>query len=191
LRSPVLLGAALLLVASLVPEASRGRSLETVLGRRTRQPARVHRATALMGQAQLLLGSGVAALAFFGGAHLPGADSSLVPSFGSSLGRVALVLVKAWSIAGGIATLRWILGRVDIDEVRGLTLRVALPASAVLLGLASLARQAPFERLLAVSDRGVAWASLAGWLVLTALVARRAAPGRALAEGDRGPNPWL
>jgi len=190
-RSPLLLGAAVLLLGSLVPEASRGRSLETVLGRRTRQPARIHRATALTGQVQLLLGSGVAALAFFGGGHLPGVGYSLVPSFAGALAGVALLLLKAWSLAGAIAALRWVLGRVDIDEVRGLMLRVALPVSIVLVGLATLARQAPFERLLAVSDRGIAWVCLAGWLTLTALVARRAVPRRALAEGDRGPNPWL
>jgi NADH:ubiquinone oxidoreductase subunit H len=190
-RSPVLLGAALLLVLSLVPEASRGRSLETVLGARRAQPSSRHAATAAAGTAQLLLGSGVAAQAFFGGPALPGVGHSLVPSFGVALGGVALLLLKSWAIAAGVTGLRWTLGRVDIDEVRGLTLRVGLPVAAVLLGLAALAQQAPFEHLLAVSDRGMAWACLAGWLTLGMLIVRRVAPGRALAPSERGPNPWL
>jgi NADH:ubiquinone oxidoreductase subunit H len=190
-RSPVLLGAALLLVLSLVPEASRGRSLDTVLGARRAPPSPGHAATAAAGSAQLLLGSGVAAQAFFGGPALPGVGHSLVPSFGVALGGVALLLLKSWAIAAAVAGLRWTLGRVDIDEVRGLTLRVGLPVAAVLLGLAALAQQAPFEHLLAVTDRGMAWACLAGWLTLGALIARRVAPGRTLAPSERGPNPWL
>jgi hypothetical protein len=190
-KSPVLLGAALLLVLSLVPEASRGRSLETVLGARHAARGRRHLATSATGTAQLLIGSGVAAQAFFGGAVLPGAGHSLVPSFGVALGGVALLLLKSWAIAAAVTGLRWTLGRVDIDEVRGLTLRVGLPVAAVLLGLATLAEQAPFEHLLAVSDRGMAWACLAGWLTLGVLIARRVAPGRALAPSERGPNPWL
>ncbi len=190
-KSPVLLGAALLLVLSLVPEASRGRSLETVVSARRAEHGRRHVATAATGTAQLLIGSGVAAQAFFGGTALPGAGQSLVPSFGVALAGVALLLLKSWAIAAAVAGLRWTLGRVDIDEVRGLTLRVGLPVAAVLLGLATLAEQAPFAHLLAVSARGMAWAGLAGWLTLGALIARRAAPGRALAPSDRGPNPWL
>lgn len=189
-KSPLLLAAALLFVLSLVPEASRGRSLETALGSgrpgATRAPA-----TALTGQAQLLLGSGVAALAFFGGPHLPGVGYSLVPGFGSALAGVALALVKTWVVAGGVALLRWVLGRIDIDEVRGLTLRAGMPLGASLVGFALLARTAPLEHLLALSDRGLAWASLAAGALLCAFIARRLVPGRAVAEAERGPNPWL
>jgi hypothetical protein len=138
-----------------------------------------------------LLGSGVAAQAFFGGSALPGVGQSLVPSFGVALAGVALLLLKSWTIAAAVAGLRWTLGRVDIDEVRGLTLRVGLPVAATLLGLAVLAEQTPFEHLLAVSDRGMAWTCLAGWMTLGLLIARRVSPGRALAASERGPNPWL
>jgi NADH:ubiquinone oxidoreductase subunit H len=190
-RSPVLLAASLLLVLSLVPEASRGRSLETVLGPRRRAHGRRHSATAVTGTAQLLLGSGVAAQAFFGGASVPGAAHALVPSFGLAFAGVTLALLKGFAIALLVTGLRWVLGRVDIDEVRGVTLRVGLPVAALLVGLATLAQQAPFEHLFAVSDRGMAWACLAGSLALALLMARRVAPGRTLAAHERGPNPWL
>jgi hypothetical protein len=190
-RSPVLLGASLMLVLSLVPEASRGRSLETVLGGRRIATARGHAATSATGTAQLLLGSGVAAQAFFGGPALPGVGHSLVPSFGVALAGVAVLLLKSWAIAALVAGLRWTLGRVDIDEVRGLMFKVGLPGAAILLALAALAEQAPFDHLLAVSDRGMAWACLAGWTTLAVLIARRVSPGRALAPSERGPNPWL
>jgi hypothetical protein len=114
-----------------------------------------------------------------------------VPAFGTALAGTLLVLVKAWLVAGLVTGVRWVLGRVDIDEVRGLTLRVGLPGSALLLGLAELARQAPFERVLALGDRGLAWACLLGWLTLALVVARRVAPRRVALEGERGPNPWL
>jgi len=189
-KSPLLLAASLALVLSLVPEASRGRSLETALGSGRPAPVRAP-ATALTGQAQLLLGSGVAALAFFGGAHLPGVGYSLVPGFGVALAGVGLALLKTWTVAGCVAALRWVLGRVDIDEVRGLTLRAGVPVGAALVGFALLGRTAPLEHWLAFGDRGLAWASVAAGALLCAFVVRRFVPGRPLAEGERGPNPWL
>jgi NADH:ubiquinone oxidoreductase subunit H len=189
-KSPLLLASSLLFVLSLVPEASRGRSLETALGSK-RLPTPRAAATALTGQAQLLLGSGVAALAFFGGPHLPGVGVSLVPGFGVALAGVALALLKTWTVSGSVALLRWVLGRIDIDEVRGLTLRAGVPLGAALVGCALLARTAPLEHLLAVSDRGLGWASVAAGVFLCAFLARRLVPRRAVADGERGPNPWL
>lgn len=191
-RGPLLFGAATLLFLSLVPEASRGRSLETVLGQPVGRREVVHNlGPALAGQAGLLLGSGVLALAFLGGARVPGVALSFAPTFGVALGGVLVVLVKAWLVAGAVSGVRWALGGVDIDEVRALTLRVGVPVAAVLFGLSLLARRAPFEHLLAVSDRGLAWACLAGWVVLALALARRVAPRRVALEGERGPNPWL
>jgi len=190
-RGPVLFGAATLLFLSLVPEVSRGRSLSTVLGpvasRRDPRPF----GPALAGQAQLLLGSGVLALAFLGGPRVPGVTLSFSPTFGVALGGVLVVLAKAWAVAGAVTSVRWALGGVDIDEVRGLTLRIGVPVAAALFGLSLLARRAPFEHLLAVSDRGLAWACLLGWVVLALALARRVAPRRIALEGERGPNPWL
>ncbi|HSU40960.1 MAG TPA: PDZ domain-containing protein [Polyangiaceae bacterium] len=190
-KSPVLLAAASLLVLSLVPEVSRGRSIALALAAEKGRAERRQAAAALMGQAQLLIVSGVTALAFFGGARLPGTSSSLAPSLGLALASVLWLLLKAWAIAGSVTALRWVLGRLDIDEVRGLTLRAGVPLAAALVVLAALAREKPFERWLAASDRGLGWACLAGWLTLAVLVARRVAAGRALADGERGPNPWL
>lgn len=190
-RGPVLFGAAALLFLSLVPEASRGRSLHTALAPTRGKRERGQLGTALAGQAQLLLGSGVLALAFFGGASAPGVPFSLTPSLGPALGGVLLVLVKTWLIAGAVSGVRWALGGVDIDEVRGLTLRVGVPSAALVFGLSLLARRAPFERLLAVSDGGLAWACLVGSVVLTVAVLRRGVPRRVALEGERGPNPWL
>jgi hypothetical protein len=187
----VLFGAATLLFLSLVPEASRGRSLATVLGPARGKLERGHLATALAGQAQLLLVSGVLALAFFGGARAPGLPLSLAPALGAALFGVLVVLVKTWVIAALVSGLRWALGRVDIDEVRGLTLRVAVPAAALVFGLSLLARRAPFERMLALSDGGLAWACLVGSVVLLFAVLRRGVPRRVALEGERGPNPWL
>ena len=190
-RGPVLFGAALLFFASLVPEASRGRSLDTALGRaRVRSEPR-HLGTSLAGQAQLLLGSGAFALAFCGGSRLPGVAVSLAPPFGVALAGALLVLVKTWFVALSVVAVRWVLGGIDIDEVRGLTVRVGLPVSGALVGLSLLTRQEPFEHVLALGGRGVAWACLVGWVVLAAAVAWRVAPGRVALEGERGPNPWL
>ncbi len=190
-KSPLLLAAASLLVLSLVPEVSRGRSLALALGPEKGRAERRQAAAALMGQAQLLLVSGVTALAFCGGARLPGTSSSLAPSLGMALGGVLWLLLKTWAIAGSVTALRWVLGRLDIDEVRGLTLRAGLPLAAALVVLAALAREKPFERWLAAGDRGLGWACLAGWLTLAVLVARRVAAGSSLADGERGPSPWL
>jgi NADH:ubiquinone oxidoreductase subunit H len=190
-RGPLLFGAATLLFLSLVPEASRGRSLETVLGQPVCRRELRQLGPALAGQAALLLGSGVLALAFLGGARVPGVELSFAPSFGVALGGVLIVLAKAWLVAGAVTGVRWALGGIDIDEVRALTLRIGVPVAAVLFGLSLLARRAPFEHLLAVSDRGLAWACLVGWVVLALALARRVAPRRVALEGERGPNPWL
>jgi NADH:ubiquinone oxidoreductase subunit H len=190
-RGPLLFGAATLAFLALVPEASRGRALETVLGPARPKAGRVQRGTALAGQALLLVGSGVFALAFLGGARVPGAPTSFVPTFGVALAGVLSLLAKTWLVAGSVSALRWVLGRVDIDEVRGLTLRAALPAATLLFGLAFLAERAPFERLLSLSDRGLAWACLGGWLALALTLAIRVGPRRVILEGERGPNPWL
>ena len=190
-RGPVLFGAALLFFLSLVPEASRGRSLDTALGGARGMPAPRQLGPALASQAQLLFGSGALALAFCGGARLPGVAVSLAPTFGVALGGALFVLVKTWVIALGVVAVRWVLGGVDIDEVRALSVRVGLPASAALVGLSLLARQEPFEHALALGDRGLAWACLAGWVILAGVLAWRVAPGRVALEGERGPNPWL
>jgi hypothetical protein len=190
-KSPLLLGAAALLILSLVPEVSRGRTLTFAPSADKRRSERRQAALALVGQAQLLLVSGVAALAFLGGTHLPGVHATLVPSLGVALAGVACGLLKAWAVAGFVAALRWALGRLDIDEVRGLTLRVGVPVAVALVAVAALSRQKPFEHWLAASDRGLTWACLAGWLTLAVLVGRRVVSGRALVEGERGPNPWL
>ena len=190
-RGPVLFGAATLLFLSLVPEASRGRSLDTVLGSQRGKRTIPHLGIALTSQAQLLLVSGVVALAFLGGARVPGVALSFSPTFGVALGGVLIVLAKAWLVAGAVSGVRWALGGVDLDEVRALTLRVGVPAAAVLFGLSLLARRAPFEHWLAVSDRGLAWACLVGWFALVLALARRVVPRRVALEGERGPNPWL
>jgi hypothetical protein len=190
-RGPALFGAALLFFLSLVPEASRGRSLATVLGA-VRAPAEGQKlAPALAGQAQLLFGSGALALAFCGGARLPGVAVSLAPTFGVALAGALLVLAKTWLIALAVVSVRWVLGGVDVDDVRGLLVRAGLPVAASLVGLSLLARQAPFEHVLALGNRGLAWACLLGWVVLAAVVAWRVAPGRVALEGERGPNPWI
>ena len=114
----------------------------------------------------------------------------MVPTLGIALSGVAWLLLKAWALAGLVSGLRWVLGRLDIDEVRGVTLRVGVPVAVALVGLAALAREKPLEHWLAASDRGVALACLAGALTLAVFVARRVVQG-ALVDGDRGPNPWL
>jgi hypothetical protein len=190
-RGPALFGAALLFFLSLVPEASRGRSLATVLGA-VRAPAEGQKlATALAGQAQLLFGSGALALAFCGGARLPGVAVSLAPTFGVALAGALLVLAKTWLIALAVVGVRWVLGGVDVDDVRGLLVRAGLPVAGSLVGLSLLARQAPLEHVLALGNRGLAWACLLGWVVLAGVVAWRVAPGRVALEGERGPNPWI
>jgi len=190
-RGPVTFGATLLAFAALVPEAARERSPDAVPRATRAVPARRELSTALAGQTVLLLGSGVLALICFGGGRVPWGAASLVPSAGAALTGVLVVLAKTWSVAFAVAGVRWALGRVDIDDVRAFTLRVFVPASLVLVGLAVLARQPAIEHALALGERGLGAACLAGWFVVAVALAHRLRPRRVALEAERGPNPWL
>jgi NADH-quinone oxidoreductase subunit H len=194
-RSPIELGAGLLFVLSLVPEASPAAAdlpeAETPPGRCGSES--VSRA---LGSAvewtHLLVAGFLMALFFLGGWKLP----FVSPSLGrySVLYRVigaAWFSGKAWAVVVSVLVIRWAVGRVRVDQIMGLCFRWLVPLSIATLGLAAVWGHVPSSPVLH-SLSGVTSIVLFGLCVFMLLrLGRRVISECAKSDGQLGINPWL
>ena len=102
-----------------------------------------------------------------------------------------LLVIKTFGIVVIVATLRWALGRVSVEQCRGALLRVGLPA-AVALPVAAKLWTIGAEGLVLSAYRGVIALALFVATALTCvLVARRLGQNLRLHRGEPSINPWL
>jgi hypothetical protein len=105
-------------------------------------------------------------------------------------GAVLLVL-KTFSVVLLVATLRWSLGRVSVEQCRGAILRFGLPAS-IALPLAAKLWTIGAEGLVLSAYRGVIALALFVATGLTSLlIVRRLGQNLRLHRGEPSINPWL
>ncbi len=189
-KSPILLAAMLVFFASLVPDAARGSGDDALSPLASKRPL-ARSVPELAGWAHLVLSCGVGSFAFLGGArafgfgHLPDAPLS------ASLTSAAVVVLKTLLFVLAVLVARVIIGRPDVRETKGLTLRVLVPV-ALFAVLATVVLQRTDVRPVA----GAVAATLGVSLFLFALLfgasfARRVFVGTLGRDTEPGVNPWI
>jgi hypothetical protein len=100
-------------------------------------------------------------------------------------------VLKTFGVVLLVATLRWALGRVSVEQCRVALVRVALPTSILLPVLAKLWTIGS-EGLVLSAYRGVIALALFVATVLTCLlIVRRLGQNLRLHRGEPNINPWL
>lgn len=187
--SPVHFLALLLGLFGLVPEATLTSTASSTLAAR---PSKRWPALPAVEWAHLVISAGLLSIMLLGGFAVPWLselDRTSLPGR-MATGAVLLVL-KTFSVVLLVATLRWILGRVSVEQCRGALLRVGLPA-ALLMPLAAQAWAIGARGLVLSAYRGViALALFVATAALCALVARRLGQNLRQQRGEAGVNPWL
>jgi hypothetical protein len=140
----------------------------------------------------LVLSAGLLAITLLGGFAVPWlSELDRTSSNGRMATGALLLIVKTLLLVVVVATLRWALGRVSVEQCRGALLRMGLPA-AFLLPILTRLWAAGSEGLVLSAYRGVialalfVATALLGALMLKA-VSRNLRPERA----EPGVNPWL
>jgi hypothetical protein len=185
LRGPLPLFSFAILALSLVPEVARGPSEPGA--KLTSGHGRLRGLPEIVASAQLVLVSGVAALAFLGGARSGGDRGGSVVS----LIGIALLLLKTVGVSGLVLLGRRALGPFDLADARGPLLARLLPAALVCLGTSVVLRRVASDTFRAGLERSAAACFVALALVLLLLVARRAVAGVRQRSAEPGLNPWI
>ncbi len=182
-RAPVPLFSALVLLVALVPDPALGRR---PLGATAAEPARgLSVVPRLLARVTLIVVTGLAAIAWFGGMRASEASNLLAP-----LGAL-LLLLKTLSLAGLVLALRRFAGRLDLDEARGPLLFWLLPASLGLGALSWLGRRTALDAGLDGAARAAAAVCLAGGVALLVALVVRAHLGARRRPPAPGLNPWI
>jgi membrane-associated protease RseP (regulator of RpoE activity) len=185
LRGPLPLFSFAILALSLVPEAPRGPSDPGAPA----TPGRDRRRTLpeIVASAHLVLVSGVAALAFLGGAR-SGADrgGTVVSLIG-----IALLLLKTVGMSGLVLLARRAFGPFDLADARGPLFTRLLPAALVCFCASVVMRRLANDTFRVALERSAAACSFAVALAVLLLLARRAFVGVRQRSADAGLNPWI
>ena len=187
--SPLHFMALLLGIFALVPEGALASSASSSL---PRPPTKRWPALPAVEWAHLVVCAGLLSIMLLGGFAVPWL-SELDRTGGAArmaIGAVLLV-IKTFGIVLIVATLRWALGRVSVEQCRGALLRVGLPA-ALALPVAAKLWTIGAEGLVLSAYRGVIALALFVATALTCvLVARRLGQNLRLHRGEPSINPWL
>lgn len=186
LSTPVGVFGALVCVASLVPEN------EPWAPNYPAADARQRRASVLggVGFLHLFVCCGITALVFFGGTKLPGVPANLSTSLFADAAGALLLLSKTLALFCFVLGVRALLSRVDVEEVKGISLKMLAPFSLALLGLALGLRVTGLGAMPREVSASVGVSLFAGALVLSAFAFRRVRAALA-ARPDEGVNPWI
>jgi NADH:ubiquinone oxidoreductase subunit H len=188
--SPVLLVATLVFFASLVPEAGRGSGDDALSPTASRRPL-ARAVPELVGWAHLVVWSGVGSFAFLGGArafgfgHLPDAPLS------ASLTSAAVVVAKTLFVVLGVLGARAVIGRPDVRETKGLTLRVLLPVALFAVLATLLMQRADVRPIAGAVAATLGVSSFLFALLFAASFARRVVSGTLGRDAEPGVNPWI
>ena len=187
--SPLHFMALLLGVFALVPEGTLASSASTSL---PRPLTRRWPALPAVEWAHLVLSAGLLSIVLLGGFAVPWlSELDRTSSAGRMATGAVLLVLKTFGVVVLVATLRWALGRVSVEQCRGALLRVGLPA-ALFLPVATKVWTIGAEDLVLSAYRGVIALALFVATVLTCvLVARRLGQNLRLHRGEPSINPWL
>jgi NADH:ubiquinone oxidoreductase subunit H len=187
--SPLHFMALLLGIFALVPEGALPSSASSSLPRPAtkRWPA-----LPAVEWAHLVVCAGLLSIVLLGGFAVPWLSELDRTSGAARMATgAALLVVKTFGIVLIVATLRWALGRVSVEQCRDALLRVGLPA-ALALPFAAKLWTIGAEGLVLSAYRGVIALALFVATALTCvLVARRLGQNLRLHRGEPSINPWL
>jgi hypothetical protein len=187
-RGPLELGVVLAAVAALVPDPARGRAPSEALEAPATRAARAS-VTRLIAHIELIVVSGVLAVAFFGGARVT-ATPMLSLTFGVVLAGALVLLVKTWAIAGAVLGVRVLLGHVDLVESSALLVRAVLPVACLLFVAIWASSNVPFGPWLG-GDTSLALGCLLGCVSVGGVLAWRVVHALRHRTGEPGLNPWI
>jgi hypothetical protein len=187
--SPLHFMALLLGVFSLVPEATLTSSASSSLPQR---PLKLWPALPAVEWTHLVVSAGLLSITLLGGFSVPWLTELDRTASASRMSIGALLLVvKTFGVVLLVASVRWTLGRVSVEQCRSALLRVGLPATALLPALAKLWIVGS-EGLVLSAYRGVIALALFVATALTCLlVVRRLGQNLRLHRGEPSINPWL
>jgi NADH:ubiquinone oxidoreductase subunit H len=187
--SPIHLVALLLGIFALVPEATLTSSASSSL---PRPAARRWPALPAVEWAHLVLSAGLLSITLLGGFAVPWlSELDRVSSAARMATGAVLLVMKTFGVVLLVATLRWALGRVSVEQCRTALVRVGLPA-AVVLPVAAKLWTIGAEGLVLSAYRGVIALALFVATALTCvLVVRRLGQNLRLQRGEPSINPWL
>ncbi|HEX6278097.1 MAG TPA: hypothetical protein VFZ53_33865 [Polyangiaceae bacterium] len=181
---PALLAAALVYFISLVPEPMRGTPDGSSASSRARSGHE------MVGWAHLVLASGVGTFAFLGGARA--STLGAVPtSFAAALASGGLVALKALAMVVLVLCARAVMGRLDVRETLGMTLRLLLPIAAGAAAVTIFLHGAGVRPLAGSLTTALGVSCFVGVCVLAASFARRVAAGTLGRDAEPGVNPWI
>ena len=189
-RGPVSLAATLIFAVSLVPEAGLG------AGGEMSSPSIPRRSLAravpeLVGWAHLVLLSGVGAFAFLGGTSAFALGASPNASLSTALFGAFVLVLKELGLVLFVLFARAILGRLDVRETKGLTLRVLVPIAAFVVGATLFLQRADVRPVAGALATTLGVSCFACVALLAISFARRVASGALGREAEPGVNPWI
>jgi NADH:ubiquinone oxidoreductase subunit H len=187
--SPLHFMALLLGIFALVPEGTLASSASSSL---PRSQTKRWPALPAVEWAHLVVCAGLLSIMLLGGFAVPWLSELDRTSGAARMATGAVLLVlKTFGIVMIVATLRWALGRVSVEQCRAALLRVGMPA-ALVLPVAAKLWTIGAEGLVLSAYRGVIALALFVATALTCvLVARRLGQNLRLHRGEPSINPWL
>jgi hypothetical protein len=190
-RGPILLAATMIFVVSLVPEAGRGTGAEDAAPPNVSKQSLARSVSELVGWTHLILVSNVGAFAFFGGTRSLALGASQNASLSVALFAGGVLVSKALGLVVFVSFARAMLGRLDVRETKGLTLRVLLPIAAFGSGATLFLQRADVRPIAGALATTLGVSSFVCVTVLAFAFARRVAAGALGREAEPGVNPWI
>lgn len=177
---------ALVCVASLVPENEPWAPNYPAADARRRRPS----VLGAVGFFHLFLACGITVLLFFGGTKLPGVPANLASSLFADATGALLLFSKTVALFCFVLGVRALLSRVDVEEAKGISLKLLAPFALALLGLALGLRATGLLSLPREVSESVGAVMFAGASALAVLVLRRVRTALAT-RPEEGVNPWI
>ena len=194
MRNPGLFVLMLLLAASAVPDVGAHGTppIEGLPERPMRLPSTTRTVVRVVESAYLWTVCGLTVVLFLGGWRVPGVAAVMEERSRALSGLGAgLFLVKLWTVAAGVGTIRRRAGRVAIEHVAPLALRLALPAAlfGLILSTAWTAVQDGLRS--AVGTDFIGYVAVMLTAALLSYIAAAALRGRRNVASAAAVNPWL
>ncbi|HEX6766815.1 MAG TPA: PDZ domain-containing protein [Polyangiaceae bacterium] len=187
-RSPVLLASTLACFVALVPEIGRGAG-RTAGDASSRSLVRA--VPELVGLLHLVLVCAVASFALFGGARTAALGPAPDAPLSSTLFDAGVLVTKTLLAVLFVLGARAVIGRLDVSEAKGLTLRVLVPVSAFSVGVTLFVLRADVRPVTLAIGTTLAASIFLGAVLVTAAFARRVASGALGRDAEPGVNPWI
>jgi hypothetical protein len=138
-----------------------------------------------------VLASGIGSFAFLGGARASALGAAPTASLGAALVAAGVVLIKAFALIVLVSLARVVIGRLDVREITGLTLRVLAPVAALAAGTTAFLQRGDVRPIAGDLDGTLGVSCFLAVLVLAAVLARRIVSGSLGRDAEQGVNPWI